>query len=148
MKKIAALLIATFLIAMPLVPATANALDVNRFLCLGINLGDSDKCPSTDAADLNNPENAVSQLSKDVVNVLSLVVGVVSVVMIIIGGLRYITSSGDSTNVTNAKNTILYAVVGLIIVLFAQVFIDFIVGRFSQDEPIRVETSEATEADA
>lgn len=61
-----------------------------------------------------------------VVNVLSVVVGAVSVVMIIIGGFRYVISGGDSNGISGAKNTILYAIVGLVVVLFAQVIVAFV----------------------
>jgi|AntRauTorckE6833_2_1112554.scaffolds.fasta_scaffold24274_5 TRAP-type C4-dicarboxylate transport system permease small subunit len=61
-----------------------------------------------------------------VINLFSYIVGVISVIMIIIGGLKYITSSGDATNVSSAKNTILYAVIGLVIVVMAQVIVRFV----------------------
>jgi hypothetical protein len=57
------------------------------------------------------------------------VVGVVSVIMIIIGGFKYIISSGDSANVTSAKNTILYAIIGLVVVLLAQIIVRFVIAR-------------------
>lgn len=63
-----------------------------------------------------------------VINIFSWVVGVVSVIMIIYGGFKYITSGGDSSNVTTAKNTILYAIIGLIIVALAQVIVRFVLG--------------------
>lgn len=65
-------------------------------------------------------------LAKRIINIFSVVVGAVSVIMIIVGGFRYIISGGDSTGVTGAKNTIMYAIIGLIIVLFAQVIIRFV----------------------
>jgi hypothetical protein len=49
--------------------------------------------------------------------------------MIIIGGLKYITSGGDSSNVTGAKNTILYAVVGLVVVAMAQFIVRFVLTK-------------------
>jgi cytochrome bd-type quinol oxidase subunit 2 len=64
-----------------------------------------------------------------VINLFSLVVGVISVIMIIVGGLKYITSSGDSANVTGAKNTILYAIIGLVIVALAQVIARFVLQK-------------------
>lgn len=70
-------------------------------------------------------------LVKRIINIFSVVVGAVSVIMIIIGGFRYIISGGDSTGVTGAKNTILYAIVGLIIVIFAQVIIRFVLTNVS-----------------
>jgi hypothetical protein len=66
---------------------------------------------------------------KTVVNILSIVVGIVAVIMIIIAGFRYITSGGKQESVTAAKNTILYAVIGLIIVALAQVIVRFVLTR-------------------
>ncbi len=65
-----------------------------------------------------------------VVNILLFVIGTVSVIMIIIGGLRYVLSNGDSTQVTNAKNTILYAVIGLVVALLAYAIVNFVVTQF------------------
>jgi hypothetical protein len=53
--------------------------------------------------------------------------------MVIIGGFRYIVSNGDSNGVSGAKNTILYAIVGLVIVLFAQVIVRFVLTRVTPD---------------
>lgn len=64
-----------------------------------------------------------------VVNVLSVVVGIVAVIMIIIGGFRYVTSGGKQESVSAAKNTILYAVIGLVIVALAQVIVRFVLTR-------------------
>lgn len=74
-------------------------------------------------------EADVKGVIKTVVNVLSVIVGAVSVIMIIIGGLRYITSAGDSSGVQGAKNTIIYAIVGLVVVIFAQAIVAFVVNR-------------------
>ena len=71
-------------------------------------------------------DDSFSFIVRRIINIFSIVVGAVSVIMIIIGGFRYIISGGDSSGVSGAKNTILYAIVGLIIVLFAQVIIRFI----------------------
>jgi hypothetical protein len=49
--------------------------------------------------------------------------------MIIVGGLKYITSGGDSGNVSGAKNTILYAIVGLVVVALAQIIVRFVLTR-------------------
>ncbi len=63
-------------------------------------------------------------------NVMLFIVGAISVVMVIIGGLRYVISGGNSTNITAAKNTILYAVVGLIIAIMAYAIINFVIESF------------------
>jgi hypothetical protein len=64
-------------------------------------------------------------------NVLLFLVGAISVIMIIIGGLRYVISGGNSSNVTAAKNTILYAIVGLIVAILAFAIINFVVSSFT-----------------
>ena len=64
-----------------------------------------------------------------VINILSVVVGVVAVIILIVGGFRYITSAGDTARVASAKNTILYAIIGLIIVALAQVIVRFVLGN-------------------
>jgi hypothetical protein len=77
----------------------------------------------------NANDTGVQDVIKTVINILSVVVGVVAVIMIIIGGFKYITSSGDSNNVASAKNTIIYAIVGLIIVALAQVIVHFVLSK-------------------
>lgn len=79
--------------------------------------------------DVEAPGTGVSGIIKTVINLLSLVVGVVAVIMIVIGGLKYVLSSGDSGNVTSAKNTILFALVGLVIVAMAQVLVRFVLTK-------------------
>ena len=59
-------------------------------------------------------------------NTLLFIVGALSVVMLIFGGLRYIISGGNATAVTAAKNTILYAIIGLIIAVMAYAAINFV----------------------
>lgn len=76
-----------------------------------------------------NGSTDLNTLIKNIINIFSAVVGAVSVIMIIIGGFRYITSGGDSNNVGAAKNTILYAIVGLVLVAVAQIIVQFILER-------------------
>lgn len=66
-----------------------------------------------------------------VVNILLFLLGTVAVVMIIIGGIRYAASNGDQTQVTAAKNTILYSVIGLIVAILAFAIVNFLVDTFS-----------------
>lgn len=55
--------------------------------------------------------------------------GAVSVIVIMIGGLKYVLANGDSNAVSSAKNTILYALVGLVVALFAQVLVSFVLSK-------------------
>lgn len=65
-------------------------------------------------------------------NLFTAIVGIIAVVMIIVGGLKYITSQGDSTQMNNAKNTLIFAAVGLVIVVLAQIIVRFVLQRFTK----------------
>lgn len=66
-----------------------------------------------------------------ITNTLLFILGAISVIMIIIGGLRYVISGGDSAAVSAAKNTILYAIVGVIVAILAYAIINFVIGSFT-----------------
>lgn len=68
---------------------------------------------------------------RTITNVLLYLIGAISVIMLIVGGLRYVVSGGDSTAVQNAKNTILYAVVGIIVAILAYAVVSFVIGSFT-----------------
>ncbi len=62
-----------------------------------------------------------------ITNTILFAVGIISVVMLILGGLRYIISGGDSKKVTDAKNTIMYAIIGLIIAILSYAIVNFVI---------------------
>ena len=64
------------------------------------------------------------------INVMLFIIGVLSVIMIIYGGIIYVISAGDSGRVSKAKNTIMYAIVGLIVALLAYAIVNFVITRF------------------
>jgi hypothetical protein len=64
---------------------------------------------------------------KIITNVMLYVIGAVSVIMLIIGGIRYVVSGGDTGAVTSAKNTILYAVIGIVVAILAYALVNFVI---------------------
>lgn len=82
-------------------------------------------------ADLFGVGGVVSTIT----NILLFIIGALSVVMIIIGGLRYVTSGGNPTSVTGAKNTILYAIVGLVVAFLAYAVVNFVLGSLTSGGP-------------
>lgn len=66
-------------------------------------------------------------------NILLFIIGVLSVIMLIIGGLRYVISGGNASAVTAAKNTILYAIVGLVVAILAYAIIHFVITALTGD---------------
>lgn len=117
------------LVAPALLPLSVSAQTTTDNTCSGITDCLNNGACAVDDANCNNGDDAqtkVRDMIKKVINIFSLVIGVVAVIMIILGGFKYITSGGDSGNVTGAKNTILYAVIGLIIVALAQIIVRFV----------------------
>jgi cytochrome bd-type quinol oxidase subunit 2 len=116
-----------------MVPAVARAQttgDIGKNFCQGadITLGTGTGAAAT--CDTADAETKVNTTVKNALNLFSAVVGILSVVMIIIGGVKYITSGGESGKVTSAKDSILFAVVGLIVVALAQLIVRFVLQRF------------------
>jgi hypothetical protein len=72
-----------------------------------------------------------SGIFKTITDVLLFIIGAISVIMLIIGGIRYTISNGDSAAVTSAKNTILYAVIGIVVAILAYALVSFVVGSFA-----------------
>jgi uncharacterized membrane protein YuzA (DUF378 family) len=63
------------------------------------------------------------------VQILSIVVGIAAVIAVILGGFKYITSGGDTNKVANAKNTLVYAIIGLAIAVLAQLLVHFVINQ-------------------
>lgn len=78
-----------------------------------------DGCPS----DLFGETGAFRQIT----NTILYIVGIIAVIMLIIGGIRYVISGGDAKKVTDAKNTVLYAIIGLVIAVFAYAIVNFVI---------------------
>lgn len=87
----------------------------------GVNAARGDNTPT-------NLINGDTSIVKRGINIMLFGVGVLSVIMLIFGGFRYVISGGKKESVTNAKNTILYAIIGLLVAVFAYAIINFILG--------------------
>lgn len=79
----------------------------------------------------NGQSTDLGSIFSTISNVLIFLVGAVAVIMLIIGGLLYVTSNGDSKRVEGAKNTILYAIVGIIVAVLAFAAVHFVITRFT-----------------
>ena len=116
-----------------LAPAIAHADAISTGLTCGTELNPGAVTGNTAGTGCTSPGGDPGQKLNGIVtlviNIFSLVVGIVSVIMIIVGGLKYITSGGDSGNITGAKNTILYAIIGLVIVALAQFIVRFVLSK-------------------
>ena len=122
-----------FALALPVaiaVPASAlTQQDINNNLCQGSNLDLSSTPATCTNTSLGDPEGGATALIKKIINILSVIIGAIAVVMIIIGGFRYITSAGSAEGTKGARQTIVYAIVGLIIVALAQIIVHFVLSN-------------------
>ncbi len=66
---------------------------------------------------------------KNIIQVLLIAGGVIAVIVIVVGGLRYMTSNGEQAQVKSAKDTILYAIIGLVVTMVAYAIVTWVVGR-------------------
>lgn len=147
-------LVAIFGLALA-VPHTTNAIDVFSGAC---DSGGGNTTPNTGGTTTNGNNNSngstpaeggesssgggsgticgstdekVEDIVKNVINVILVVLGMAAVIMIIIGGIRYTVSNGDASAIKGAKDTILYAVVGLVVAILSYAIVNFVLGRFS-----------------
>lgn len=115
--------------AVALAPSTVSAADpIGDCLSQGSGLDAAINGECT-PADTGGGTQKIQTIVTTIVNIFSVIVGIVAVVMIIWGGFKYITSGGDSGNITGAKNTIIYAVIGLVVVALAQFIVQFVLDR-------------------
>jgi hypothetical protein len=97
------------------------ATDARQAVCEGAGIvASSNDC----TGDANTPtvDNAISAA----INILSSIVGIAGVIMVVVGGFKYITAGGDTNKVGAAKTTIIYALIGLVIAAMAQVLVHYV----------------------
>ncbi len=109
-----------------LVPAHSALAASKDDVCAGVGIasgaGGNDCKPAEGATNVNTVISTGLRL-------FQVIVGLIAIIMMITAGLRFITSSGDPTKVASARNTILYAAVGIVVVAMSQVIIQFVLNR-------------------
>jgi hypothetical protein len=108
---------------------TLSKPNIQQGLCSGIyklnvSVSECNNKVNEDAA-----QKQVNDLIRTVINLLSSVVGIIAVIMVMVGGFKYITSGGNDSNVSGAKNTILYAIIGIVVVAFAQYLVKYVLAQ-------------------
>lgn len=88
----------------------------------------------TESAKGRGQNDSLTNVFRIVVNILLFIVGAVAVIMLVIGGLRYVTSNGDQNAVTGAKNTILYAIIGIVVAFLAYAAVNFVVNQLTAQD--------------
>ncbi|MFZ2545312.1 MAG: hypothetical protein WAW80_05015 [Candidatus Saccharimonadales bacterium] len=120
-----------YLLATALVIFTIAILMGTETHAAGFNLSIADGANAARGKDQVSDLFGTTGTFKTLTNVMLFLIGAISVIMLIVGGLRYVVSGGDSTQVTNAKNTILYAIVGIVVAILAYAAVSFVITSFS-----------------
>lgn len=100
----------------------ASAGAINVFPTCSSGATDGKVCKAT--------KDSINPVVQSVIGLLLWAIGLISVIMIIIGGIRYTMSNGDPGMVKAAKDTVMYAVIGLVVALVAFAIVKFVVGWF------------------
>jgi hypothetical protein len=95
----------------------------------GTNAGSGAVSNSAFCSDQKNNNDPVIRTLNDAINIITAIAGLVAVIMIIVSGLQMISSSGNSEKISNARNTILYASIGLVVIAVARIIIGFIINK-------------------
>lgn len=116
-----AILIGLAVGAVMLSPAPDVLASSTTDVCEGVNAA----AGGTDCTDGGDLDNIVTVF----LNLFSVIIGIVAVVMIMVSGFKYITANGDSGSINSAKSTLIYAIIGLIIVALAQFIARFVLDK-------------------
>ena len=115
------LLLAAPVAAMPSMSTHITASLLKNDACAGLNTVDSTQGCGTGG------NTAVTNVVAVIIRILSFIVGIAAIVMVLISGFKYVTSGGDASKISGAKTTLVYAIVGLVVVALAQAIVYFVV---------------------
>jgi len=115
-----------FGLALPIAAVAGNA--ASAVDCTGID------CAAQGAGNAVTGSSKTSDLTaviKLVVNIMLFIIGAVAVIMIVVGGIKYTVSNGNPEQIKNAKNTIMYAIVGIVLAILAYAIVNFVITQLT-----------------
>jgi Type IV secretion system pilin len=128
MKSARTIIVTSALFALAFAPllgtglaAAASATSAKGEVCQGLGEA-SGNCTAGQNSELNTAMT-------NALNVLSVIAGFTAIVMIIISGIRFMTAAGDPSGIASARTSLIYALVGLVVVAMAQFIVHFVLGR-------------------
>lgn len=116
--------IASALLLVALVPQAASAVDFFGGVCEGAGSGTA-ACSGDGNDNISGTDGVVLRAAE----LISIIAGIAAVIVIMIAGIMFITAGGDSGKIGTAKKTIVYAVVGLVVIVLARTIIIFVIGN-------------------
>lgn len=126
MKK---LIITLFSLATILFPAGAMAAGLSGDVDVCNGAADSAYCKVQEADTGGNPLFGTDGVLTKAASILAIVTGIISMFIMTIAGLRFVTSSGDPTKIESAKNAIIYSVIGLVVAISGQAIVSLVLNN-------------------
>lgn len=129
-SKVLGTIVASFmLLVLALVPVQSVAAQYNPFSGVRCSSGQQQSSAVCKTNTTNDPVAGTNGIILRAARILSIVAGAAAVIVIILSGIRYITSAGDPSQISQAKNGIIFALVGLAVILLAQPILNFVIIR-------------------
>ena len=130
-RRIQSLLVAIFAAITLLSPVVVSAQYTGPFdeVCNDPGTGGSQSVVCRNRNNQQNPLLGPQGIFTRAITIIAWIIGLASVIVIVIAGLKYVTSAGDPKGVESAKNTIIYAAIGILIFIFAQAILYFVIRR-------------------
>ena len=88
-----------------------------------------DKCNRESRVCQGTNPNSLNGIIRSIINLLLTIIGIIAVIMIVVGGIRYTTSAGDAGQTKSARDTIIYAIVGLVIAIMSFAIVNFVLSK-------------------
>jgi hypothetical protein len=123
--KLAVVAVLALLCLSPALPAYAQPVDVFKKACETGGSSGSEACAVSGADPITGANGTIGKVTQTI----AYIAGAAAVILFIIAGIMYVLSNGDASKVVAAKNTFLYALIGLVIVIFAQAIIIFVINN-------------------
>jgi len=130
MKLIKQILVLTTISMTFLLPVSAHAFDINNptkggsSICSGQSTAYCSDTANSGQNDIYGPTGLITSA----IDIISYIAGIAAIIVLMIGGFRFVVSGGDANSVSGARNMILYALVGFVVIGAAQLIMRFIIG--------------------
>lgn len=132
MSKVRTVAILIAMLVATLLPVTpAYAVNILGGLCSNKQAVSSTVCQDSNQQQQAGNPNAFIRIIKDVIDLISFIVGVAAVIMLMISSIRMVMSGGDTKAVTEGRSGVMTALAGILVVVFAQSFVVFVLDRIT-----------------
>lgn len=128
MKRLIYLLAITIGLLLPAAFSVGSAAAVDVFQPCSSNAKDTVVCADVGKQTTAKTNPAIGAL-RMLLDLLAVIAGIAATVMLIISGFRFVTSNGDANGVQAARNSLMYVVVGIIVVVFSQIIVAFVINK-------------------